>query len=96
MFVIIIVAVVDDIIENQAIPAGYPVVCVTPCDPKYPDYNATERLCREMAIDVSNIRFSWEISPPTVDDQTGTALLFIDYSFVRQQELIELYWIEFS
>ncbi|XP_057381732.2 extracellular matrix organizing protein FRAS1-like [Daphnia carinata] len=48
-----------------SVPAGYPVVCVTPCDPKYPLYNiSTQRLCRSMAIDVSKIRFSWEISPP--------------------------------
>lgn len=76
----------DDIVENQAIPAGYPLVCVTPCDPKFPDYNATERLCREMAIDVSKIRFSWEISPPTIDDQLGIALSFINNSFIHQQK----------
>lgn len=47
------------------VPAGYPVVCVTPCDPKYPLYNtSTQRLCRNMAIDVSKIRFSWDIAPP--------------------------------
>ncbi|EFX68424.1 hypothetical protein DAPPUDRAFT_260138 [Daphnia pulex] len=46
-----------------SVPAGYPVVCVTPCDPKYPLYNiSTQRLCRNMAIDVSKIRFSWDIS----------------------------------
>ncbi|XP_046644561.1 extracellular matrix organizing protein FRAS1-like [Daphnia pulicaria] len=49
-----------------SVPAGYPVVCVTPCDPKYPLYNiSTQRLCRNMAIDVSKIRFSWDISPPS-------------------------------
>lgn len=51
--------------KRISVPAGYPVVCVTPCDPKYPLYNiSTQRLCRSMAIDVSKIRFSWEISPP--------------------------------
>lgn len=51
--------------KRTSVPAGYPVVCVTPCDPKYPLFNiSTQRLCRNMAIDVSKIRFSWEISPP--------------------------------
>lgn len=57
--------------NKMVVMAGYPVVCVTPCDPKYPQYNSTQRLCRHMAIDVSKIRFSWEISPPSPNDPLG-------------------------
>lgn len=58
--------VVDRVSANvTTVPAGYPVICVTPCDAKHPLYNtSTQRLCRNMAIDVSRIRYSWEISPP--------------------------------
>ena len=68
------------------IPAGYPVVCVTPCDPKYPLYNiSTQRLCRNMAIDVSKIRFSWDISPPTSGSSSQDPLskLFQHHSLVE-------------
>ena len=62
--------------------AGYPVVCVTPCDPKYPHYNATtQRLCRHMAIDVSRIRFHWEIAGPqsSSGDPLGTIFIFFRF-----------------
>jgi len=60
--------------EEEVIPPGYPVVCVSACDPKHRRYNWTQRLCRDMGIDVSKIRFSWEISPPILDDQLGTVV----------------------
>ena len=40
---------------------GYPLICVTPCDPKYPKYVETRNLCEEAAINASAIRFSWEV-----------------------------------
>ena len=48
-------------------PHGYPLVCVTPCDAKFPQYNTTQRLCQSMGIDMSRIRFSWQISPPSAN-----------------------------
>ena len=40
---------------------GYPLVCVTPCDPKYPEYVDTQSLCEEAAINASAIKFRWEV-----------------------------------
>ena len=41
---------------------GYPIICVTPCDPKYPQYVDTQNLCEEAAINVSTIKYGWEVS----------------------------------
>lgn len=40
---------------------GYPLICVTPCDPKHPDFDDTQSLCEEAAINVTSIRFAWEV-----------------------------------
>ena len=63
----IVVSLIDydrvDLNNTKPIAAGYPLVCVSPCDPKYPLYNtSTQRLCRDLNIDATKIRFSWEIS----------------------------------
>ncbi|KAL0979868.1 hypothetical protein UPYG_G00190880 [Umbra pygmaea] len=44
---------------------GYPLVCVTPCDPHYPKYSVMKELCEEAGINQSSIHFSWEVAAPT-------------------------------
>lgn len=44
---------------------GYPLICVTPCDPRYPDYVDTRNLCEQAGINSSAIKFSWEVAMPT-------------------------------
>nr|XP_039273813.1 extracellular matrix protein FRAS1-like [Styela clava] len=44
---------------------GYPLVCVTPCDPRYPEYADTRNHCEEAGINASAIIFSWEVAMPT-------------------------------
>nr|CAB3247083.1 extracellular matrix protein FRAS1 [Phallusia mammillata] len=44
---------------------GYPLICVTPCDPKYPNYVDTRSLCEEAAINASAIKFKWQVAVPT-------------------------------
>uniref|UniRef100_S4RN57 Fraser extracellular matrix complex subunit 1 n=1 Tax=Petromyzon marinus TaxID=7757 RepID=S4RN57_PETMA len=44
---------------------GYPLVCVTPCDPHYPKYSLTRERCEEAGINQSALYFSWEVSSPT-------------------------------
>ncbi|XP_063314780.1 extracellular matrix organizing protein FRAS1 [Pelobates fuscus] len=44
---------------------GYPLVCVTPCDPHFPKYSVMRERCEEAGINQSTILFSWEVATPT-------------------------------
>ncbi|KAE8291739.1 Extracellular matrix protein FRAS1 Precursor [Larimichthys crocea] len=44
---------------------GYPLVCVTPCDPHYPKYSVMKERCEEAGINQTQVHFSWEVAAPT-------------------------------
>lgn len=44
---------------------GYPLICVTPCDPHFPKYALMKERCSEAGINQSSIQFSWEVAAPT-------------------------------
>ena len=44
---------------------GYPLVCVTPCDPHYPGFTVTRQRCEEAGINQTSVHFSWEVAAPT-------------------------------
>ncbi|XP_035245707.1 extracellular matrix protein FRAS1-like isoform X1 [Anguilla anguilla] len=44
---------------------GYPLVCVTPCDPHYPKYSMLRARCEGAGINQSSVRFGWEVAAPT-------------------------------
>ncbi|XP_035235651.1 extracellular matrix protein FRAS1 isoform X1 [Anguilla anguilla] len=44
---------------------GYPLVCVTPCDPHYPKSSLMRERCEEAGINQTSVRFSWEVAAPT-------------------------------
>ncbi|XP_065453534.1 extracellular matrix organizing protein FRAS1 isoform X1 [Chrysemys picta bellii] len=44
---------------------GYPLICVTPCDPHFPKYLVMKERCDEAGINQSSIQFSWEVATPT-------------------------------
>ena len=44
---------------------GYPLVCVTPCDPHYPKYSVMRERCEEAGINQTSVSFSWEVAAPT-------------------------------
>ncbi|XP_030622204.1 extracellular matrix organizing protein FRAS1 [Chanos chanos] len=48
---------------------GYPLVCVTPCDPHYPKYSVMRERCEEAGINQTSVHFSWEVAAPT--DSSG-------------------------
>ncbi|KAM3867993.1 extracellular matrix organizing protein FRAS1 [Diretmus argenteus] len=48
---------------------GYPLVCVTPCDPHYPKYSVMKERCEEAGINQTQVHFSWEVAAPT--DSSG-------------------------
>nr|CAI9707391.1 unnamed protein product [Rangifer tarandus platyrhynchus] len=44
---------------------GYPLVCVTPCDPHFPKYAVMKERCNEAGINQTSVQFSWEVAAPT-------------------------------
>uniref|UniRef100_A0A3Q3IUW6 VWFC domain-containing protein n=1 Tax=Monopterus albus TaxID=43700 RepID=A0A3Q3IUW6_MONAL len=44
---------------------GYPLVCVTPCDPHYPKFSVMKERCEEAGINQTKVHFSWEVAAPT-------------------------------
>uniref|UniRef100_A0A803XZT8 Calx-beta domain-containing protein n=1 Tax=Meleagris gallopavo TaxID=9103 RepID=A0A803XZT8_MELGA len=44
---------------------GYPLICVTPCDPHFPKFMVMKERCSEAGINQSSIQFSWEVATPT-------------------------------
>ncbi|KAM8864960.1 extracellular matrix organizing protein FRAS1 isoform 2-T3 [Synchiropus picturatus] len=44
---------------------GYPLVCVTPCDPHYPKFSVMKGRCEEAGINQTQVHFSWEVAAPT-------------------------------
>ncbi|KAJ8787731.1 hypothetical protein J1605_022762 [Eschrichtius robustus] len=44
---------------------GYPLVCVTPCDPHFPKYAIMKERCSEAGINQTSVQFSWEVATPT-------------------------------
>ncbi|XP_073898026.1 extracellular matrix organizing protein FRAS1 isoform X2 [Castor canadensis] len=44
---------------------GYPLVCVTPCDPHFPRYAIMKERCNEAGINQTSVQFSWEVAAPT-------------------------------
>ncbi|KAA8592453.1 hypothetical protein FQN60_017908, partial [Etheostoma spectabile] len=44
---------------------GYPLVCITPCDPHYPKYSVMKERCEEAGINQTQVHFSWEVAAPT-------------------------------
>ncbi|XP_012860276.2 extracellular matrix organizing protein FRAS1 [Echinops telfairi] len=44
---------------------GYPLVCVTPCDPRFPKYAVMKERCSEAGINQTSVQFSWEVAAPT-------------------------------
>lgn len=44
---------------------GYPLVCVTPCDPHFPRYAVMKDRCSEAGINQTSVQFSWEVAAPT-------------------------------
>ncbi|KAJ8404524.1 hypothetical protein AAFF_G00337910 [Aldrovandia affinis] len=52
--------------ESKKSPSpGYPLVCVTPCDPHYPKYSMLRVRCEGAGINQSSVRFGWEVAAPT-------------------------------
>uniref|UniRef100_A0A4W5KNT2 Calx-beta domain-containing protein n=1 Tax=Hucho hucho TaxID=62062 RepID=A0A4W5KNT2_9TELE len=49
-------------------PTGYPLVCVTACDPRYPDYSRTLSLCVSEGINNTLTEYRWLLGSPGTPD----------------------------
>ncbi|XP_012944319.2 FRAS1-related extracellular matrix protein 2, partial [Aplysia californica] len=57
-----------DVTEDDLPVQGYPLVCVTTCNPKHPDYLKTGALCVSEGINDTLTLFRWRVSAPTGQD----------------------------
>ncbi|PWA28075.1 hypothetical protein CCH79_00012133, partial [Gambusia affinis] len=83
----------DDIEQsNPSLPvAGYPVICVTACNPKYPDYHKTGSICVSESINNTLTRYRWLVSAPTGPDGVTSPMREVDFdTFFTSSKLITL------
>uniref|UniRef100_A0A4W6E258 FRAS1 related extracellular matrix 2b n=1 Tax=Lates calcarifer TaxID=8187 RepID=A0A4W6E258_LATCA len=71
--------------------AGYPVICVTACNPKYPDYDKTGSICVSENINNTLTRYRWLVSAPTGPDGVTSPMREVDFdTFFTSSKLITL------
>ncbi|KAM4627826.1 FRAS1-related extracellular matrix protein 2b [Polymixia lowei] len=71
--------------------AGYPVVCVTACNPKYPDYDKTGSICASESINNTLTRYRWLTSAPTGADGVTSPMREVDFdTFFTSSKIITL------
>ncbi|XP_061596739.1 FRAS1-related extracellular matrix protein 2-like [Cololabis saira] len=77
--------------DNLQPPAGYPVICVTACSTKYPDYDKTGSICVSEHIDDSLTRYRWLISAPAGPDGVTSPMRDADFdTFFTSSKMITL------
>ncbi|KAG2457200.1 FRAS1-related extracellular matrix protein 2-like [Polypterus senegalus] len=77
--------------ENPHPPAGYPVVCVTACNPKYSDYDKTGSICASESINNTLTRYRWLVSAPTGADGVTSPMREVDFdTFFTSSKYITL------
>ncbi|XP_042325617.1 FRAS1-related extracellular matrix protein 3 [Sceloporus undulatus] len=63
---------------NPQPPTGYPVVCVTACNPKYSDYDKTGSICAAENINDTLTLYRWLISAPSGSDGVTSPMREVD------------------
>uniref|UniRef100_A0A3P9JLJ9 FRAS1 related extracellular matrix 2 n=1 Tax=Oryzias latipes TaxID=8090 RepID=A0A3P9JLJ9_ORYLA len=77
--------------HNLQPPAGYPVICVTACNTKYPDYNKTGSICVSEHINNTLTRYRWLISAPAGPDGVTSPMREVDFdTFFTSSKIITL------
>ncbi|XP_063314539.1 FRAS1-related extracellular matrix protein 3 [Pelobates fuscus] len=64
--------------ENTHPPAGYPVVCVTACNPKYSDFDKTGSICSAENINDTLTQYRWLVSAPSGSDGVTSPMREVD------------------
>ncbi|XP_048388259.1 FRAS1-related extracellular matrix protein 2-like isoform X1 [Stegostoma tigrinum] len=77
--------------------AGYPVVCVTACNPKYSDYDKTGSICTSENINDTLTHYRWLVSAPTGPDGVTSPMREVDSNtFFTSSKMITLDSIYFQ
>ncbi|XP_006002942.1 FRAS1-related extracellular matrix protein 3 [Latimeria chalumnae] len=64
--------------ENPNPPTGYPVVCVTACNPKFSDYDKTGSICALENINDTLTQYRWLVSAPSGADGVTSPMREVD------------------
>ncbi|KAM8843174.1 FRAS1-related extracellular matrix protein 3 [Synchiropus picturatus] len=64
--------------ENPNPANGYPVVCVTACNPKYHDFDKTGSICTAENINDTLTQYRWSVSAPTGSDGVTSPMREVD------------------
>ncbi|XP_068606888.1 FRAS1-related extracellular matrix protein 3 [Brachionichthys hirsutus] len=59
-------------------PNGYPIVCVTACNPKYHDFDKTGSICSAESINDTLTQYRWMVSAPTGSDGVTSPMREVD------------------
>ncbi|KAM9319860.1 FRAS1-related extracellular matrix protein 2 [Gastrophryne carolinensis] len=71
--------------------AGYPVVCITACNPKYSDYDKTGSICASENINDTLTRYRWLVSAPRGPDGVTSPMREVDFdTFFTSSKMITL------
>uniref|UniRef100_H3AF05 FRAS1 related extracellular matrix 2 n=2 Tax=Latimeria chalumnae TaxID=7897 RepID=H3AF05_LATCH len=77
--------------------AGYPVVCVTACNPKYSDFDKTGSICSSENINDTLTWYRWLVSAPTGPDGVTSPMREVDFdTFFTSSKMITLDSIYFQ
>uniref|UniRef100_A0A8D1U9Z7 FRAS1-related extracellular matrix protein 2 n=1 Tax=Sus scrofa TaxID=9823 RepID=A0A8D1U9Z7_PIG len=83
--------------ESAGPVSGYPVVCITACNPKYSDYDKTGSICASENINDTLTRYRWLISAPTSPDGVTSPMREVDFdTFFTSSKMITLDAIYFQ
>ncbi|XP_076876248.1 FRAS1-related extracellular matrix protein 2a isoform X2 [Brachyhypopomus gauderio] len=78
-------------------PAGYPVICVTACDPKHPEYAQTGSICASERINNTLTRYRWLTGTPRGPDIVADPMREVDFdTFFTSTKMITLDSIYFQ
>ncbi|XP_019377382.1 PREDICTED: FRAS1-related extracellular matrix protein 2-like [Gavialis gangeticus] len=64
--------------ENPQPLTGYPLVCVTACNPKYSDYDKTGSICAAENINDTLTQYRWLVSAPSGSDGVTSPMREVD------------------
>uniref|UniRef100_A0A2K6EQE4 FRAS1-related extracellular matrix protein 2 n=1 Tax=Propithecus coquereli TaxID=379532 RepID=A0A2K6EQE4_PROCO len=83
--------------ESAGPMSGYPVICITACNPKYSDYDKTGSICASENINDTLTRYRWLISAPAGPDGVTSPMRELDFdTFFTSSKIIALDSIYFQ
>uniref|UniRef100_A0A2K6BN80 FRAS1 related extracellular matrix 2 n=1 Tax=Macaca nemestrina TaxID=9545 RepID=A0A2K6BN80_MACNE len=83
--------------ESAGPVSGYPVICITACNPKYSDYDKTGSICASENINDTLTRYRWLTSAPAGPDGVTSPMREVDFdTFFTSSKMVTLDSIYFQ